>query len=426
MCTFKITNFNNELPIDNFLKLGGPTLSNSFSLNGVTFTHHLLSITGEVTPQPIIQNDILYMLLGEVYNYDSVLFKSDIYTVIEQYKLHKDNFTNYLDGEFLIIIYDMRTGLINFYTDPWSTRMAWFDKSANNFYFGSFKLSDSSTRLLHNSHYIFDLKNNSLSQINSSLHIWDLNQYKNSYDDWNIAFEEAVKKRYHKNCVLALSGGLDSSAIAACLTDLKLPFESIILSRKDIEDQYAIKSIRSYISNICTNISIINDKYILNKYSDSFTFLSKIKLGYYSMSYICAKLLYMNKKVLLTGQGADEIIDNYIYKFSSRNKYLNMSYWPENLEEVFPYDHFYEGRQRKLIDMQQYVSLSFGIETRNPFLDKKLTQEWLWLSTSLKNKENKGPIKNFLRKRGIAISRAIAGLGDQTLEKNISLEIIPL
>ena len=183
MCTFKISNFNDELPIDRFLKLGGPTLSNSFSFNGVTFTHHLLSITGKVTPQPIVQNDILYMLLGEVYNYDSVLFKSDIYTVIEQYKLHKDNFTKYLDGEFIIIIYDMRTGLINFYTDPWATKMAWFDKSNNNFYFGSFKLSDSSIRLLPNSHYIFDIKNNSLSQINDSLHTWELNQYKNNYDD---------------------------------------------------------------------------------------------------------------------------------------------------------------------------------------------------------------------------------------------------
>jgi asparagine synthetase B (glutamine-hydrolysing) len=320
----------------------------------------------------------------------------------------------------------MRTGLINFYTDPWATKMAWFDKSNNNFYFGSFKLSDSSIRLLHNSHYIFDIKNNSLSQINDSLHTWELNQYKNNYDNWDIAFEEAVKKRYHKDCVLALSGGVDSSAIAACLADLKLPFEAVILKRKNIEDLDVINSISSYINNICTNIFILNNKYALNESSKTSTFLSKMNLSYYPMSYICAKLLYIGKKVLLTGQGADEILDNYIFKDTNRNKSLDMIYWPENLEDVFPYYHFYGGKQRKLIDIQQYVSLSYGIETRNPFLDKKLTQEWLWLSASLKNNESKGPIKNYLRKRNIEISDIIAGLGDQNLVKNMSLEAIPI
>lgn len=423
MCTFKISNYNKKLTVDNFLPLGGPTLTNSYSFNGITFTHNLLSMTGEVTPQPVIQNDILYLLLGEIYNYEPDIFKSDIYFAIEQYKIHKDNFTKYLNGEFLLVVYDMRSEIINFYTDPWSTKLAWFNKlSESDFYFGSFKLNTDSVRLLHNSHYTFNIKNNILEHSNNNLHSWDLNQFKDSYEDWNQAFINSVKRRYHKDSVLALSGGLDSSAIAACLSDLKLPFDSIVLNRQSVEDKDSLRSIISYIKNYCKNVYYIYKDYELLETSKSFEFLSTVNLQYYPLNYVCSKMRYINKKVLYSGHGADEIIDNYIFKFSSRNKPLNMSYWPEDLSTVFPYDNFYDNRQRKLIDMQQYCTLSYGIESRNPFLDKELVQEWLWISSSLKNSDHKGPIKNFLKDRNIILSKSITGLGDQSLQKNLSLD----
>lgn len=425
MCTFKITNYDHALSIDKFLKLGGPTLSKNLSIDNIQFTHNLLSITGEITPQPIIKGDYLYMLLGEIYNYNKT-YSSDIYSAIENYELYGDSFTNYLDGEFLIIVYDLKNKIINFYTDPWSTKMAWFDTFDNYFYFGTFKLSNNSKRLLHNSHYSFNVDTKSLNCINPQLHNWDLNQFKVNYDDWTNAFIDSVKKRFHKETVLALSGGLDSIAIAACLADLKLTFESCILLFKNKEDIESIKSIITYIKPICNNIHVLNNKEYLNTSSESFNFLYEKKLEYYPLGFICFLMNKLNKKVLLTGQGSDEIFDNYIYKFSSKNKFLKMSRWPEDLSNVFPYDHFYENRQRKLIDMHQYVSLSYGIETRNPFLDKKLAQEWLWISSDLKNKESKGPIKKFLLDRGLLVSYKIAGLGDQSIEAGKSLESITL
>jgi len=414
LCTFKITNYPNILPIDTFLELGGPTLAKTHQEDDLSFTHYLLPITGEITPQPIIKDDMLYMLLGEVYNYNKLAYKSDIYTVIEQYLIHKDKFTNYLDGEFFIIIYDMKKKLINFYTDPWATKMCWFDTFSSYFYFGSFKLSKESVRLKHNSHYTFDFINKRLVCENNELHKWDLRQFKDSYNDWDTAFFEAVKKRHHKETVLALSGGVDSQAIAACLSDLKLNFEAITLSLSDCEDKNSIYSIKKYIQNSCENIYYLYSDYSLKKDSNSFKLLLDNKIEHYALSYVCAKMKVLRKRVLFTGSGADEIIDNYINKYKLKGKpFVSMTKWPEDLENNFPYDHFYENRQRKFIDIQQYVSLSYGIETRNPFLDKRLAQEWLWISPSLKNKESKGPIKNFLRSRDIYISEKILGLGDQ-------------
>ena len=127
MCTFKISNYLDHDEVDNFLKLGGPTLSKTLEANGIYLTHHLLSLTGEVTPQPIKVDNLYFMLVGEVYNYNKVL-PSDVYHVIDMYHKHGiNNFINQLNGEFLIIIYDTANNIIHFFTDTWGTRQVWFE-----------------------------------------------------------------------------------------------------------------------------------------------------------------------------------------------------------------------------------------------------------------------------------------------------------
>lgn len=418
LCTFKITNSLEDLPIDKYLKLGGPTLSNSLVLDNVLFSHNLLSITGEVTSQPIVKDNYLYMLLGEVYNYNKS-YPSDIYSVIEKYELYGDKFTNYLDGEFSIVVYDLNKKIINFYTDPWSTRMIWYESSVDFFYFGTFPLSAKSHRLLHNSHYAFYLNLKILFHINDELHSWNLEQYKDSYDDWESAFLKSVEKRYHKNTVLALSGGIDSSCIAAALTDLKLNFDSVVLNINKSEDPKSLLSILKY-SKKYNKFKILKDKDVIDYYKttsinfDSLEYYNQLKE--YGLVSICMYMNSLCKEVLVTGQGADEIIDNYIHKYKTLGKpSVKMLSWPDNLKSFFPYDHFYDNRQRKLIDDHEFCCLSYGIETRNPFLDKKLAQEWLSLDVKLKNYETKSPLKTFLRKRGISISKTTLGFGDQNI-----------
>ena len=68
MCTFKITNNPNSIIIDDHLKLGGPEASNTIDVNGVYMTHHLSSIAGEKTVQPVKYDNKYYILIGEIYN----------------------------------------------------------------------------------------------------------------------------------------------------------------------------------------------------------------------------------------------------------------------------------------------------------------------------------------------------------------------
>jgi asparagine synthetase B (glutamine-hydrolysing) len=415
MCTFKITNFPNILEVDQYLKLGGPDVSKILEVNGIYLTHHLLSITGEITPQPILNDSNYFLLMGEIYDYDRK-HPSDIYHVIEMYNQYGDEFTNHLDGEFLIVIYDTKRNVINFYTDPWSTRQAWFDKWDDYFYFGTFPRVEvygrflptdfygkgELIRLRPNSHYMFDVKLKQLTLINSELHSWNLKQFKTNFRDFHIAFEEAVLKRYNSEAMLCFSGGIDSACLAACLSDHNKPLPMTNLDFTGAEDFDTIEAVKRYCNFPFRSIN----KPSPIKHEDRF-----IQLGL-DNSPLVQLSQHIENRVILQGNGVDEVLNNYLNK---RETGEVRNWWPQDLRLVFPWYHFYNGQVRKIIDKKELICLHYGQELRNVFLDKKLVQEWLHITHVLKNSTSKAPLKVYLHERGIPLPKKVAGSKSQQI-----------
>ena len=50
-------------------QLRGPDKTNVVNLSGLVFLHNLLSITGDFTIQPFVDNDVICLYNGEIYNY---------------------------------------------------------------------------------------------------------------------------------------------------------------------------------------------------------------------------------------------------------------------------------------------------------------------------------------------------------------------
>ena len=112
---------------------------------------------------------------------------------------------------------------------------------------------------------------------------------------------------------------------------------------------------------------------------------------------ICDRANKRNQKIYFSGQGADEIISDY--GFRGKKIYDHSSFggkFPDDLEGFFPWHSFYDGTQIQYLNKEEYVAGSYGIETRYPFLDKDLVQEFLWLSSDLKNKYYKAPLREYL------------------------------
>jgi asparagine synthetase B (glutamine-hydrolysing) len=109
------------------------------------------------------------------------------------------------------------------------------------------------------------------------------------------------------------------------------------------------------------------------------------------LSKICRKARKEGHKVYLSGQGADEIIADYaLFPYQSTFK----GKFPEKLHL---WENFYNGAQYSYLGKEECVAGSHGVETRYPFLDKEVVQEFLYLLPELKNRHYKAPIHEYLK-----------------------------
>jgi asparagine synthase (glutamine-hydrolysing) len=220
MCGILFTNkdvINIDYVIE-FLKKRGPDATTIKKFNQYTFIHTLLSMTGPLTEQPFVNNNIICMFNGEIYNFEKFGdYTSDGECLIPLYEQYGDDFISQLDGEFALVLMDLNKNKLIISTDIFGTRPLWmgFNDNNQNCNFGISTYKSCLDRLeltnnfqiLANTTYIFDL--NKLKIIEEKrVHIFDLNQYKTNFDDWNKAFENSIKNndslKIQKNVYRAL------------------------------------------------------------------------------------------------------------------------------------------------------------------------------------------------------------------------------
>ena len=102
------------------IRLRGPDGTNVFARAGLTFVHNLLSVTGDFTPQPFVDGDIVCVYNGQIYN--QPFSRTDGEVLIPLYKEHGSGFARHLEGEFAIALYDFRNGLAVSATEPFKTK----------------------------------------------------------------------------------------------------------------------------------------------------------------------------------------------------------------------------------------------------------------------------------------------------------------
>jgi len=388
MCTFVIAkNIDEHKNLLEVSKRGGPDFTRTTHYERCTAVHNLLHLTGEMTTQPFIEGDMHYFLMGEVYNWDKENCHSELHFISKLHRKYGDQFIDHIEGEFLIIIINNHAQQfqIDFYTDPWSTRQLYFSPS----WCFSTLPSKNSTRLLHNRKYKW--KDNELHDL-GKIYEWDLNQHKDNFDDITIALENAIVSRWHEKSVLLLSGGVDSSTIAACLQDHNLPTKMIHFNFGGVEDTISLKQLVEY-----CNIHDFIELKIEETPPEETLYKSVAK-------YVNA----IGNRVILSGNEVDGVCENYRNKPRVTTK-KQFKKFPSDLDTIFPWFHFEENNVRKICDNWETSFLYHGVEGRNCFLDKYLIQEFLWLTPKLKNKRYKHFIKDYLENRNLQLPNARVG-----------------
>lgn len=422
MCGFIIYNFllsdETFTKANELLRLRGPDNMNIYNYKEFTFVHHILSITGEKTLQPFVEenNKVICLYNGEIYNYKNfnTYYKSDGECIIPLYLKYGDDYASYLDGEFSIVIMDFNKNILLLSSDIFGTKPIFYAfEEDGRMGIASYesclvdiglknikKMSCNFTKVF----YINKIITLSYQKI---LYQFDIRQYKENYEDFVKALTKSIEKRCkntNKKIFVSLSSGYDSGLICAILNMLNIKYSTVILDN-DRENIEIIKK-RIELNNNGNNHIIRWDEYnSVNKYE---SFIKSIINNNYdptspsfAASYIYNTAKNNNYIIHISGHGVDEIMSDY-YGSSICN--FNGTF-PEDLNIIFPknsedynciWKNFYNDVMYLNIRRDEFIGGCFGIESRYPFLDKEVVQEFLWLDNKLKNNFYKAPLKYFL------------------------------
>jgi asparagine synthetase B (glutamine-hydrolysing) len=393
MCSFTVAKgrANNDA-----IRFRGPDITNKETHFGLNFTHNLLAVTGVPTPQPFVDKEIVVVYSGEVYNHP--FSKSDGENIIPLYRKHGLLFANELDGEFAIALYDFKTNIALFVTDRFGTKPLW----RSGIECASYRSGVGGREIEPNTVECVQISTEKeLFRVN--YHEWDWNQYKDSYDDFLNAFERSIKKRATERCFLGLSSGYDSGAICHELVKQGVNFKAFSILNNESIGVIIERGKKAYEFD---TIAVSKDSDLLKDVED----IEYIRAGEksvkedkasYGLASICKQAKREGRKVYLSGQGADEIIGDYkLYPKQSAFKGV----FPDELKE---WENFSGGLQRDYIHKEEHVAGAYGIETRYPFLDTEVVQEFLWLKPELKNRNYKAPIYEYLIKNHVPFDKEV-------------------
>ena len=418
--------------INEHLKYRGPDATNYLTHNNHFYLHNLLSLTGAFTPQPVIQEDIAVLFNGEIYDYkEHGDYDNDTKCIIPLYKQHGVDFIKKVNGEFAICLVDYVLEIIIVTTDVHGTKPIFLSTSGGvgvaTYYSALERIGfakESIKKVPANTTLIIDFQGKILESL--PIKEYDLNQYKTTYDDFFKAFTDSIVRRAVSNIreklFLGLSSGYDSGVLACSLMKLGVPFKaySVVGSENvrvlkerwakfggkfDLEVTVITPELRAKAHQHLLDTTCKWNYCIYSPLTDynEFDLALADDHGSNSLSHVCSLAKRDGKKIFLETTGCDEIYGDYpSYKHTNFH-----GIFPENLKDIFPvfengawrhrgWPSFFSSTTQSYIEKCEWTGGSWGIETRYPFLDPQVVQEFLWLKAELKNRNYKAPLYEFL------------------------------
>ncbi|GAC13954.1 asparagine synthase B [Aliiglaciecola lipolytica] len=386
------------LELSKLLRHRGPDWSGIWNNNNAILSHERLAIVDVDTgAQPLISRNNNHVLAvnGEIYNHKALeknleqpydfKTKSDCEVILPLYQQKGIEFIDELQGMFAFILYDEEQdayliardhiGIIPLYTG--------FDEHGNFYVASEMKALVPVCKTVSEfppGHYLWSKTGELKKYYQRDWMSYDaVKDNTTDLNDLKTAFEKSVKSHMMSDVPYAvlLSGGLDSSlvsAIAAKYVAKRIEDEdksdawwprlhSFAVGLEGAPDLQAAKKVADMIGTvhheihftIQEGIDAIRDViYFLETY-DTTTIRAATPM--YLMS---RKIKAMGIKMVLSGEGADEIFGGYLYFHKAPNA-----------------KEFHEETVRKLDRLHMFdcarankATAAWGVEARVPFLDK--------------------------------------------------------
>ncbi|RPA90072.1 glutamine-hydrolyzing asparagine synthase [Choiromyces venosus 120613-1] len=401
----------------------GPDWSGNVTSNNTILTHERLSIVGiDSGAQPLVSEDgtIFLAVNGEIYNHrilrkqlkPEVTFKthSDCEVILHLYPNHGINTPKLLDGMFSFVLYDSKNDRTIAARDPigiTSFYQGWSSKTPGAVYFAS------ELKCLHPvcdkiisfpPGHIYDSATGKTTRYFEPIW-WDPKIVPSTPVDYKLirtTLEKSVRKRLMAEVPygVLLSGGLDSSLIASIAAretakakakagvtnGSAIPHELVGIDDEDDSTVTALPELHSFSIGLPGSPDTVAAKKVakyLGTVHHEFNFTLQEGLDalrdviYHLESYdvttirastpmylLSRKIKALGVKMVLSGEGSDEIFGGYLYFVNAPSK---EEFHGETIKRV---------KHLHLSDCLRAnkSTAAWGVEARVPFLDKQFLE----------------------------------------------------
>jgi asparagine synthase (glutamine-hydrolysing) len=364
------------------LKHRGPDGNGTFSVGDMTLGHVLLKITGDKM-QPI-SNGTALVYNGEIYNFRELARKLDINTDSDSETLFAlirsrgiETAIQELDGDYAFAYYE--NGTITLDRDPVGVKPLYYAKG-EVFAFASEKkalvtMGNKEIHVLKPGYMLtYDAASITEQKITSFSPGKLLTVENEAIDMLYEALEQSIRKRFHKPCAIAFSGGLDSSILAAVCKDAKL-YSVGMAGSHDIAQTKKAAQLLGLLDNLHLHEITMEElesaiPYVIKAIESPDPLMVSIAMPLYFASKNASR---DGLRVIMSGQGADELFAGY-----KRYESLN----PEELEKALRTD--LDNIAQNNLERDDAVTMANSVELRVPYLDKKVIELALSISPELK------------------------------------------
>lgn len=387
------------------IKHRGPDEEGMWFSDDISMGHTRLSIIDISSgKQPMLTPDKKKVIVfnGEIYNFKEIqnnlknkysfTTNSDTEVILHLYEEKGYDCLNDLNGMFAFVIYDNgkifaardRIGIKPLYIAKHNDKIIfaselkclWFADEINEFPPGSFYTSENGFQTYYKLPYPRDIH-------------FDIDTIITNIQN---LLDKAVQIRLISDVPVGvfLSGGLDSSIVAAIMKKYLPELHSFTVGVEGSEDIISARKVANYLGTI-------HHEYIYTE-TEMLQYLPDViyHLELYDAplvrsavpNYFVSRLAKGIVKVLLSGEGADEIFCGYEYlkKINTDDELKSESYRITN------------SLQNTNLQRTDRITMSHSIEARVPFLDFKVIDFVFSISSSIKNPNFKNTEKWILRK----------------------------
>ena len=390
------------------LKHRGPDGDGVMPTEDATLGHTRLAIVDVAGGhQPLQDGDAWIAFNGEIYNYMDLRAsrlpgqhfetRTDTETLLRLYQRFGPKCVEMLNGMFAFAI--SWRGELFLARDPLGIKPLYYGKKNGNLHFASeVKALSLVTGDIHEfpaGHWYHSKKGwMQYYTLEDSLHD-ELPGVQNEADALQAirdSLQGAVQKRLMSDVPLgtSLSGGLDSSIIAMVASQDIPDLHSFVVGVEGGEDLEAARLMaetlgtqhHEYIYDEQDMLKVLPDVVYYLESFDPALVRSAIP------NYMLAEMASDYVKVMLTGEGADELYAGY--------SYLQRFEKPDDLQDELVY--ITEALHNTNLQRGDRMSMAHGLEARVPFLDVDSVSMALSLSPEWKLQENGRPAKALLRR----------------------------